>query len=95
MKKTTKVLLLISMTGFVVGATTNVLWGIGLPIGAIFFGFFLISKVLEKEVAAFDQEQRMRLELAARFSEPVTAPRAAASSESDRRLTSVHARASA
>ena len=68
MKKTTKVLLLISVTGFLVGATTNVLWGIGMPIGAVFLGFFLISRVLEKEVTAFDEEQRMRLEIAAQFS---------------------------
>ena len=91
MNKTTKILLLISVTGFLVGATTNVLWGIGMPIGAVFLGFFLISKVLEKEVTAFDQEQRMRLEIAAHFS-----PQNPTEPLPDHHLSaSVHARASA
>ena len=77
MKKTTKVLLLISLTAWAVGFTTHVLWGIGMPIGAIFFGLFLIFKVLENEVAKFDEEQRQRLEIADRFSSPVSAPESA------------------
>src|SRR5437773_3102860 len=60
MTTTTKTLLAISLGGFALGAFTNVLWGIGTPIGAIFFGLFLISKLLEKEVAKFDEEQRLR-----------------------------------
>ena len=57
MKTRTKVCLGISITGFVVGATTNFAWGLGLPVGAIFFGWFLMMKLLEKEVDKFDQEQ--------------------------------------
>jgi hypothetical protein len=64
MKRSTKALLLISLTGFVLGSTTNILWGIGLPIGAVFFGLFLISKLLEKEVTMFDEEKHLRLNLA-------------------------------
>jgi len=63
MTKTTKILLAISLTGFAIGCTT-LLWGIGTPVGAIFLGFFLISKLLAKEVALFDQEERERFDQA-------------------------------
>ena len=59
MTTTTKTLLAISLIGFAIGAFTNVLWGIGTPLGAVFFGLFLISKLLEKEVTQFDAEQRL------------------------------------
>jgi len=94
MKITTKVLLLISLTAWAIGLTTNVLWGISMPVGAICFGLFLIFKVLEKEVANFDEEQRLRLELAARFQQPVSASKSA-SSVADHDLTPAHASASA
>ena len=32
-----------------------------LPLGAVFFGLFLISKMLETETAAFDREQQAAL----------------------------------
>ena len=60
MTKTTKILLAISLTGFVFGAT-GILWGFGMPVGAIFFGLFLISKLLEKEAALFDEEHKLRI----------------------------------
>jgi hypothetical protein len=59
MSKASKVLLGISLTGFVFGAT-GVYYGFGTPVGAIFFGLFLISKVTEKETALFDEEERRR-----------------------------------
>ena len=59
MTKATKILLAISLIGFALGCT-DLLWGMGRPIGAIFLGFFLISKLLEKEVAFFDQEEGER-----------------------------------
>jgi hypothetical protein len=62
MTTTTKTLLAVSIAGFAVGAFTNVLWGIGTPIGAVCFGLFVISKLLEKEVAKFDEEQRLNLQ---------------------------------
>ena len=68
MKKTTKFLLLISLTGFLVGGTTNLLWGIGIPIGAIFLGLFLLFKVLEKESDLFDEEHAIRIKTADRLS---------------------------
>jgi hypothetical protein len=60
MTKTTKILLVISLTAFALGFT-GVLWALGRPVGAICFGLFMISKVLEKETALYDQEQRLRL----------------------------------
>jgi len=63
MTKTCKTLLTISLIGFVAGCA-NVLGGVGTPIAAIFFGLFMIFKMLEKETALFDEEQRLRIELA-------------------------------
>jgi hypothetical protein len=63
MTNTTKTLLTISVTAFLVG-TTGALWGIGTPVGAIFLGLCMISKILEKESALFDSEQRLRWNLA-------------------------------
>ncbi len=65
MTKTTKILLAISLTAFAVGFT-NILWGVGTPLGAVFLGLFLISKLLEKETTLFDEEQRLRITLAER-----------------------------
>jgi hypothetical protein len=65
MTKLTKTLLAISLTGFVTGFT-GLLWGIGTPIGAIFFGLGLISRILEKEVALYDHEQALQLASAQR-----------------------------
>jgi len=60
----TKSLLVLALVGFAVGFATNFLWRIGLPLGAVCFGLFLISKILERESALYDQEHRMRLVLA-------------------------------
>jgi len=59
----TKILLAISLTGFAL-SPGGWAWGLFLPIGAVFFGLFLISNLLGKEAALFDEEQRMRIELA-------------------------------
>ena len=70
MSKTTKTLLVLAviglMSGFafvtgVVNVGEAVAWYITLPMGAIFFGLFLISKLLEKEVALHDEEQALML----------------------------------
>jgi hypothetical protein len=63
MTKTTKILLLISLLAFALGFT-GIVWWFGVPIGAIFFGLFLISKMMEKEAALFDAEQRRKVALA-------------------------------
>jgi hypothetical protein len=63
----TKSLLAISVLSFA-GSVTGAAWGIFLPFGAVFFGLFLISKVLENEVELFNEEQRQRLVLAGQCS---------------------------
>lgn len=63
-----KTLLAVSATGFAAGSiidsgrfTFNPSWGGLLPVGAVYFGLFLISFMLEKEVAKFDEEESMKL----------------------------------
>jgi hypothetical protein len=69
MKKLTKILLGLTITGLTLGilfaagvvqAGDAVGWYMLLPGGAICFGVFLISYMLEKEVALFDAEQESR-----------------------------------
>ena len=71
MTKTTKILLTISLAAFALGCT-NVLWGIGTPVGAIFFGLFLNFRILEKEMALFDKEQELRIALAESYQASAT-----------------------
>ena len=59
MTKTTKILLAVSLISFAM-SLTGVLWGLFLPVGAIFFGLFMVFNVLAKEMAVFDEEQRLR-----------------------------------
>jgi hypothetical protein len=63
MTKTTKILLAVSLIAAGVGCT-GILWGFGRPVSAIFFGLFLISKILEKETALYDKEQLDHAKLA-------------------------------
>jgi hypothetical protein len=76
MSKTTKTLLVLAviglMSGFVfvtgiVNVGGAVAWYMTLPMGAIFLGLFLISKLLEKEVALYDAEQTLMLASAQEF----------------------------
>src|SRR5258706_14993517 len=71
--RTTKTLLILSLVGLVSGfafvsGMVNVGEAVGLyaalPMGAIFFGLFLISKLLEKEVAVYDTELNVLLRAA-------------------------------
>ena len=39
-------------------------WTVAIQLGAVGFGLFLVSFLLQQEVARFDEEQRARLELA-------------------------------
>jgi hypothetical protein len=50
------------------GIEVNPMLTVILPVGVIFFGVFLISLILEKEIATFDEEQRQRLAFAHRYS---------------------------
>jgi len=41
-------------------------WTVLIPLGAVCFGLFLVTFLLQKEVASFDEEERVRLALADR-----------------------------
>jgi hypothetical protein len=65
-----KTLLAVSATGFTAGSiidfggfSLNPSWTVALPLGAVCFGLFLISLMLEKEMAGFDAEQARKWEL--------------------------------
>jgi hypothetical protein len=89
MTKSTKTLLAISLTSFAIGFT-KVLWGFGTPVGAVFFGLFMISKLLEKEVAFFDEEQRASVALAERQQAPVFEDSRTCAGDSSRLRTASH-----
>jgi hypothetical protein len=66
----TKTFLAAAVVGFSIGSivdfsnlTTDPEWTVAMPLGAVFFGLFLISLMLEREMAAFDQEEAKRLEV--------------------------------
>ena len=65
-----KTFLAVSVTGFAAGSVIdfggfNVIPAltVALPLGAVFFGLFLISFMLEKEMAKFDEEELRKLQL--------------------------------
>ena len=65
-----KTLLAVSVTGLVAGSIINFggfnlnpSWTVALPFGAISYGLFLISFMLEKEVAKFDADEEKELQL--------------------------------
>jgi hypothetical protein len=66
----TKTFLATAVIGFIVGSvidfsnlTTDPKWTVAMPLGAVSFGLFLISLMLQKEMAAFDREEAIRLEV--------------------------------
>lgn len=76
MTTATKTFLGISIIGFAVGSVVdfvlpkvNPMWTATLPVGAIFLGLFLISLILEKEVALYDAEQATRNRVAPKSNE--------------------------
>ena len=65
-----KTLLAVTITGLVAGSIIdfggfdlNPAWAAALPFGAVFYGLFLISFMLEKEVARFDEDEAKELQL--------------------------------
>ena len=86
MTKLPKFFLTVSITAFAVVFATvgsdNVApaWAVAMPIGAIFLGWFLIAFMLQNEVAQFDEETRLRLELMKRHA-PAISPVAETRSE--------------
>ena len=65
--------LTVSLIAFAIGSVAvfgnpgiPVGWTVAMPLGAVSFGLFLVTFLLQKEVAKFDEEERARLELAER-----------------------------
>jgi hypothetical protein len=70
MTTVSKTLLAFSVIGLVAGSIIdfggfdlNPAWTVALPVGAIAYGLFLISFILEKEVAKFDEDEAKELQL--------------------------------
>lgn len=66
----TKTFLAASVVGFIIGSivdfsnlTTDPKWTVAMPLGAVLFGLFLISLMLQREMSAFDQEEAKKAEL--------------------------------
>ena len=80
MHKATKTLLGLAIFGIAVGVfivsgalkIDNAAFFVVLPSGAIFFGLFLISKLLEKETALFNEEQEQCFVMASKAAAPAT-----------------------
>jgi hypothetical protein len=69
----TKIVLGVSLTAFSL-SLTGALWGIFMPVGAIFLGLFMNFFMLEKEAALFDEEQFLRVALAEKNASKVEPP---------------------
>jgi|SRR5476651_1887362 hypothetical protein len=70
MTRLSKTLLTVAVTGIGAGGILdfggfklNPAWTVVLPFGAIAYGMFLISFMLEKEVAKFDEDEAKELKL--------------------------------
>jgi len=70
MTKITKIFLGLSLVGFVAGGAIDFSgipvdpkWTAVMPLGAVFFGLFLIFLMLQKEMAAFDREEAEKMQL--------------------------------
>jgi hypothetical protein len=73
MTRIPKAFLAVSLTAFVLGSVVTfgspeiaVGCTVAMPLGAVFLGLFLVTFMLQKEVAQFDENERARLKLAER-----------------------------
>lgn len=71
MKAGQKLLLILAVAGSTIGITVSLsrvrldpAWTVALPGGVVCLGLFLISRLLQNEVARFDDEQRSKIESA-------------------------------
>ena len=92
-----RALLAVSLTAFAVGSVVTfgspeipVGWTVAVPVGAIFFGLFLVVFMLQKEVAEFDEGERARLKLAERHAARPANAAAIAVSATATNLTPAH-----
>jgi hypothetical protein len=63
MSKWPKIFLVFSIVTLVFGLTSagsSIAYGALKPAGAIFFGLFLITQILNKEIAQYDEEMRSK-----------------------------------
>jgi hypothetical protein len=74
MTRIPRVLLAVSLAALAVGSVAvfgnpeiPVGWTAAMPLGAVCLGLFLVTLLLQQEVARFDEEERARLELAGRY----------------------------
>ncbi|MEO6035451.1 MAG: hypothetical protein ABIQ35_09370 [Verrucomicrobiota bacterium] len=69
-------LLALSLVSFVAGfnPSDTAFWGVGLPLGAILLGGFMILSVLEKEMALYDGQQRDSAPECSRFETALDSP---------------------
>jgi hypothetical protein len=70
MKTLPNILLAVSAAGFAAGGIidfggfkVNPALTVALPLGAVFFGLFMIAFMMEKEMAGFDDEEAKKLQL--------------------------------
>lgn len=98
MTRIPKVLLAVSLTMFVFGGVVTfgtdafpLAWTVAMPLGAVCLGLFLLTFLLQKEVALFDEEERARLELANSHAARTSAKAAATTGvSSDPHLSPAH-----
>ena len=98
MTRIPKVLLAVSLIAFALGSVAAfgdpgipVGWTVAMPLGAVCLGLFLVTFLLQKEVALFDEEERARLDLAGGYA--ATSPGKVAASavvSSDTNLRPAH-----
>ena len=74
MTRIPKALLAVSLTAFAIGGVAAygnpeipVGWTVAMPVGVVGLGLFLLTFLLQQEVARFDEEERARLDLADRY----------------------------
>jgi hypothetical protein len=78
MSKLSKRLLAVSLVAFAIGFVgvcggpgVPMVLSVGMPAGAIFLGLFMVARILQTEMAKYDEEEDARLALARRYA---TAP---------------------
>ena len=97
MTRIPKVLLAVSLAAFAIGSVAAfgnpeipAGWSVMIPLGAVCFGLFLVTFLLQTEVARFDEEERSRLALADRDGASATNEAAPAVSTTATNLTPAH-----
>jgi hypothetical protein len=79
MKTSQKALLTLAVTGLIVGiivalrhAEPAPAWTLALPVGVVCLGLFLLSLVWQKEMAKFEEEERLKFDSVRRRQLPIS-----------------------